>query len=288
MKYKVIKRADFISNDFSKLDFKNVTIVKYLHTDNTIIYGIKINKEYYTDKNITNLLFKNIDKMYNKNVKTSMIIKLKDYTKTPVIHYCNDIGMYSIDKALETCIFKTKFCKLNCYNCKLFKMFDNMKLINQALINNWKNFNSETLKNMLGKKYTTISYFRYCTRGESINNVEDIMKIKDIAEKNPEIKFWIPTRAWRTSILRDKIVQELFPVNNIYVLASIDPSNTKKDYDNLVGWRKMFFGDNNLKDWFSTKMYHCPKTFNHLNNVCTTCKMGCFNRTTEIIHLKQH
>jgi hypothetical protein len=106
----------------------------------------------------------------------------------------------------------------------------------------------------------------------------------------------VPTRAWRDPHLKTLIEIFLFPIKNIAINASVDPSNTTEEWKMLEddGWNIMYYGDDTLTHSPATKkkVFLCPKTHKKLKGHCDTCKAGCFSQLTmqrqQIVHLSQH
>lgn len=124
------------------------------------------------------------------------------------------------------------------------------------------------------------------TRGEAFKTMGDIDKVAEIARANPGTLFWVPTRAWRSLAHRAKIERILFPIRNIRVQASLDPSNTPEEMESLTatGWSTMFFGD----DTATEGRMLCPKTHKGRKGACATCRGGCFSPAQTHVHLLKH
>ena len=131
-------------------------------------------------------------------------------------------------------------------------------------------------------------------RGEAIKDMSDVFRIKTLCEATPNTTWWVPTRAWRNKGLKQLIEDVLFPLKNVAINASLDPSNTKEEEQLLKdsGWATMYFGDD-IKTTSSVgdRRYLCPKTHKKLK-ICDTCKGGCFSKVaigrTSHVHLSQH
>ena len=134
-------------------------------------------------------------------------------------------------------------------------------------------------KVLAAKRTRNTKQFRFCSRGEPFTCESDVWSIIQIAQENPDIKFWVPTRAWRNKRLRSVIEKNAFCFDNIFIQASTDPS-TPVPPD---GWSEMFFGDDEaIKD-----RVKCRKTFNHEEGICGTKCKTCFTKGKRVI-LKQH
>ena len=132
------------------------------------------------------------------------------------------------------------------------------------------------------------------TRGEAIKDMSDVFRIKTLCEATPNTTWWVPTRAWRNKGLKQLIEDGLFPLKNVAINASLDPSNTKEEEQLLKdsGWATMYFGDDTkTTSSIGDRRYLCPKTHKKLK-ICDTCKGGCFSKVaigrTSHVHLSQH
>lgn len=200
--------------------------------------------------------------------------------------FCADIGMFALDRPMNTCSHCTTFCRSHCYNLKLYLVYKDMStkdIRNEAY---FQYLDGQAFAKDMSKKRKDISRFRFCTRGETLSQLSDIEKIRDIALENPTIDFWLPTRAWRKKAFRRAIKKDLFPLKNVFVLASIDPSNTDAEIKGLKksGFSTMYFGDNEK----TANRIKCPKTWEKKNGHCLTCSSGCFSSGRVDIHLKAH
>jgi hypothetical protein len=154
----------------------------------------------------------------------------------------------------------------------------------------WNDLNEFVFRNWLNHKKTPISRFRFTTRGESISTEKDIFKLYYICKTNEQILFWIPTRSWRNDKLKRSVEKYLFPIKNIRMSASTDPSNSDDEIIELekTGWNVSFFGDNE-KFVFKNNCIKCPKTWDKNSNInCVICENGCFNLKQTHIWYKQH
>lgn len=204
------------------------------------------------------------------------------------IRFCRDIGCFALDFPKFTCAFRTDFCNEKCYNVKLRRMYgDAMANRDHTNLEAWNNCTVDDFINALsGKRTRQVKRFRFATRGEALYSSQNIRKISEIAKAIPDTIFWIPTRAWRNSIRRAEIMAILFPLKNMRVMASLDPSNSPAEIALLKadGWSTIFFGDNEQ----TTNRIKCTKTWGHVKGACATCKIGCFNKKRVDIHLKEH
>lgn len=122
--------------------------------------------------------------------------------------------------------------------------------------------------------------------GEAFGCAADVARVRDIASGNPDVVFWIPTRAWRNPEMRAAVDVLRATVPNLRVLASEDPTTTSQEHKALVaeGWSTMYFGD----DSATQGRFKCPKTWSHKDGACATCRKGCFSATRVDVHLKEH
>ena len=183
------------------------------------------------------------------------------------LRWCSDIGMWSLDRPINdipntnitgSCVNRTSFCDVTCYNLKLYRMFPAM-----------------------------------LTKDKS-----DVQRVRILCEEFPDIIWWLPTRAWRNAELRDLVQRYLMPLPNLALNASLDPTNTENEIRLLTadGWSTMFYGDD-TREYSPTmrgmeRMFKCPKTHKKLKNHCGICKGGCFGLTSigrrTDVHLSQH
>ena len=226
------------------------------------------------------------------------------------LRWCKDIKMWAIDRPINdvgdvngSCVHRTSFCDTSCYNVKLYKMFKGMAkkdITNekfwQSLPTN-KNDNQDSLKSLQQKLFRSrrqTKRARLMTRGEAIQDLSDVFRIKTLCEATPNTTWWVPTRAWRNKGLKQLIEDVLFPLKNVAINASLDPSNTKEEEQLLKdsGWATMYFGDaTKTISSVGDRRYLCPKTHKKLK-ICDTCKGGCFSKVaigrTSHVHLSQH
>ena len=226
------------------------------------------------------------------------------------LRWCKDIKMWAIDRPINdvgdvngSCVHRTSFCDTSCYNVKLYKMFKGMAkkdITNekfwQSLPTN-KNDNQDSLKSLQQKLFRSrrqTKRARLMTRGEAIKDMSDVFRIKTLCEATPNTTWWVPTRAWRNKGLKQLIEDVLFPLKNVAINASLDPSNTKEEEQLLKdsGWATMYFcDDTKTTSSVGDRRYLCPKTHKKLK-ICDTCKGGCFSKVaigrTSHVHLSQH
>lgn len=242
----------------------------------------------------------NIRKLLNKPNPTLSTPELND-----LFRYCADIGMYATDRPINdtanhkgSCVHRTSFCDVTCYNMKLYRMYKNMTQRDDRCETVWQKINSSnvvTIAQWLFRRRKSTKRGRHMTRGESIKNIADVYRIKDICLATPDTLWWVPTRAWRNPLLKALIQIELLPLTNCQINASFDPSNTDEEWKLMQdsGWNIMFYGDDSRTVAPNgERMFLCPKTHKKLSGHCIDCKAGCFsqktiNRTT-VVHLSAH
>ena len=207
------------------------------------------------------------------------------------MRYCEDTGLFSIDRSRLSCIHATRYCKEHCYNKKLYRVFPGMVPKDDKNEIAWKALTGATLRKELAKKKLPTKRFRFMTRGEAFTCSEDVEKIRDILTSNPATLFWIPTRAWRNATLRKEIEITLLPLRNARIMASIDPSNTSEELTNITNWSIMGFGWQNkeeMEEKTGLQAKNCPKTYDHIKGACRTCKGRCFSPKRQVIFLDKH
>ncbi len=207
-----------------------------------------------------------------------------------MFHLCKDLGMWAIDRAPSSCAHKTEYCSQHCYMNKLkvaYKGIAPRRLRDELF---WDGLTGPKMREYLERmERTTLGAdrFRGCTDGENFATLRDVYRWSGILRANPGTLFWLPTRAWRNRRLRTAIKRMIMTQDNARVLASIDPSNSPQEIDQLVtdGWSTMFFGDDNESP---NNGYRCPKTWKHATGHCSKCKVGCFSSQRVDIWLKSH
>jgi len=121
------------------------------------------------------------------------------------IRFCKDIGMFAYNRSREiSCVHKTIFCDEECFNIKLEKAFGHgirpKDIRNDAY---WATLDGATVKSDLARKHKQTKRVRFMTRGEAFATLADVMKVRDILKTNPDTLFWIPTRGWRDTPLKN-------------------------------------------------------------------------------------
>lgn len=208
------------------------------------------------------------------------------------------IQMWAIDRPVASCTHRTSFCQQNCYTRKAYSQYHHMMPASD--IKNeyrWGLMTGDTIAaEIAGKnqraRARAVSRVRFCTKGEPFSEIKDIDLVKDIALKNPEVLFWVPTRAWRQPEFNEKIAAELLSIPNLRIMASIDPSNSRNEAQEIIakGWSTMFFGIDDVNaavGKFGLGFLKCPKTHDQRRGSCQTCNL-CFGARQINIHLKQH
>ena len=220
-----------------------------------------------------------------------------------LFRWCDDIGQFAIDRPINdtnnhqgSCVHKTEFCKATCFNNKLYKLYPKMHDRDDRVESIWQSLDPLSIKPFLQRKRKQTKRVRFMTRGEAFATWSDVLKVKAILEDNPNTQWWIPTRAWRDPMLKALIEEMIMPLRNAALNASVDPSNTKDEWQMLRedGWSVMFYGDEDLTSVPDSdiKMFLCPKTHKKMKGHCDICKAGCFSPVTrqlqQFVHLSQH
>ena len=224
---------------------------------------------------------------------------------------CDDIGMYAIDRSIpESCVHATEFCKVKCYNEKLYKIYPAMRGADVRNEKAWSTVTGDQVAAAIARKTKSTKRVRFMTRGEACRDHGDLARIESILLANPGTTFWMPTRAWRQPLLRVQLMALAARHSNLAMLASIDPTTTADELSSLVadGWSTMFFGESaadyaayeSMLSDLDAKPFKCPKTYGRKRPKsqkkdwskapCARCKRGCFKASTAQIHvdLKAH
>ena len=229
-----------------------------------------------------------------------------------MIRWTKDIGMFSFDRPIYdtenhqgSCNdWKTSYCSTTCYNNKLYKMYPNMAKRDDRIESLWQRINVYTITSLVGyfyKKRNQTKRKRLMTRGEAFKTATDVYRVRTLLLSDPDSVWWIPTRAWRDPRMKALIEKEIMTLPNHAVNASLDPSNSKEEWQMLDrdGWNTMFYGDDTIADDNpnlpkNKRMFKCPKTHKGLKGHCASCKAGCFSFTAMPdkrqvhTHLSQH
>lgn len=232
-----------------------------------------------------------------------MLSRFPSLTWNNVLKFSDDIGMFTINRPILSCTHYTAFCRENCYNKKLYRVFPNMRLRDDKNEAAWCNLPFHSLFKALNRKKKDTSRIRLMGRGEAFSTIEDFQRVETILElaKASNRKIWIPTRAWRNPLFLERLIA----LRNKYkkharILLSLDPSNFDNIQDmnllniaiNVHAFSTMFFGDDTRKSitigGVEYSMFVCPKTHKHIKYHCIHCKGGCFNSRQKHIHLKAH
>ena len=233
-------------------------------------------------------------------IPVTIAVKKEHSTLATEVRWCTDIGMYALDRNIEnTCHHRTQFCEDNCYNNKLLNMYaDAMNGKDARSEAAWQAGDVAGLAVKFGRsRKRQTQRARLMTRGEAFSTHADIARVVKLAAGTPSTVWWIPTRAWRDASLRAAIVDTFASVSNVVVLASMDPSNTRDEWQALHadGWATMYFGDDTLAETPDGQpLFKCPKTWGHVKGACGTCKNGCFKAHTKPdsapvnVHLSAH
>ena len=122
---------------------------------------------------------------YNRCIKACKVagkqVEVNPNAK-PEWRWCNDIGMYAIDRDMASCAkTASPWCKEHCYNFKLFYLYKAMPGCDARLKQAWANFDAKEVNASLAGKRKQVKRVRLATRGEAINCVADVLKIAELA-----------------------------------------------------------------------------------------------------------
>ena len=198
-----------------------------------------------------------------------------------LIKWVPDIGMYAIDRPMKTCVWKSEWCGKHCYNIKFFKTFPkNMIPFETKAERSWDAFTPENFAEWLKNVSRPVKRFRICTRGEPFTNLDDIIKIREIAHENQNIEFWIPTRAFSNDQMMVNIEYAFRGYWRAKIMWSVDPcTNTSLMDGSHRPW--IIVGRDDCGS-----PVKCPKTWEHVEGACGTCEIGCFSGHDVL--LKEH
>ena len=216
---------------------------------------------------------------------------------TPEIRHCGDIGLFAIDRPRGSCSHATEYCRAHCYNRSIERRFPACKPKDRRNERAWQSCSGADYAAALDRKQLPTKRLRLMTRGEAFETVADVERVRDIVAANPDRMIWIPTRGWRDPTIRRLIESYVMALPNVIVQASLDPSNTKREYRNLrsAHWSTIYFGDGSgWRGPTGEDTVKCPKTYRKFKGAkaCQTCKAGCFapilrNRRVDVL-LKEH
>lgn len=209
------------------------------------------------------------------------------------IRYCADIGMFAYDRGIpQSCVHATDFCKINCFNDKLYKVYPAMHGKDVKNEQFWSTIDGKTVAIDLKRKKKQTNRIRLMTRGEAFSSWSDIARVESILKENPDSVFWIPTRSWRNQLLRYAVKKLADKYDNARILASTDITTTPQEWESLKleNWSTMFFGNDDQRITPNgDKHFLCPKTHGHVKGACAVCKKGCFRNDKRVdVHLSQH
>lgn len=203
-----------------------------------------------------------------------------------MFRFNKDIGLFTLDRGKDTCIYSTAFCRAHCYNNKMYNIFGK-RMCGRDIKNEefWQHAFGEDIYNTLLYKRHSTDRIRLCSRGEPFIDASDVYRIGNWASYMANTKILIFTKAWRNDIIKELIELHLFKYSTLFIFASLDP-DTLQNYDQLKesGWRVTFFGDDNFQH---NNFIKCPKTWEHKKDYCNKCNY-CFNRWNKDIHFKMH
>jgi len=168
--------------------------------------------------------------------------------------------------ALQTCPGKTDFCADICYGLRGNFVFLSVKNIykQNQIASTGEGF-VDSITNQIRK--THAEAFRLHVVGD-FYCVPYIEKWMEIARRLPEVSFFGSTRSWRTPGLANA-VGTFRDMPNVYIKASIDPSNRDSPDDNWGVWS------------IEGKGYPCPHDFGLVEN-CKQCGRCWSDQFTDI------
>ncbi len=195
-----------------------------------------------------------------------------------ILRFSKELGLHYLDRGKSSCKWSTEFCRSKCYYNK-FMIYPQMRGYLQRAELAWQSVEPAVFQDA--------ERIRLCKVGDPFKDYQDIERVALWAKANPSTKFWAPTRAWRNAKMKARI-EKLFDIPNLHIMASIDPSNTKEELDDLAksGWSTMFFG--NDEEHPIGAYYKCPKTWEKTKGSCGSCTRGCFNNKQVHVWLKKH
>lgn len=204
-----------------------------------------------------------------------------------LIKWVDGIGMYAFDLPRITCRFRTAFCNLNCYNQKFYRMYPRMIAYDKACLEAWESCTLSDWILALERKRKSLARFRWATRGDICYSEKSITQVALIARHFRHTIFWIPTRSWRVPAMWAFARGAFCDLDNIRLMASVDPSNTPEEINGLekAGISTLFFGNNS--EIAQAGRIQCPKTWGHIEGSCGSCN-HCFGTEQIHIHLKKH
>jgi len=202
---------------------------------------------------------------------TELLIKIGHLSKTSKMP-CPSWSLSAFD-----CISTDEICKKICYAKRHHYNFKNVKdsLKKNKLI--WLNKNWVKSMSFYVKDVLDLKYFRWFDSGD-LTNILLFEKICQIADKCPNIKFWLPTR-------RKEILLAYFEANNNIKLNILHPNliirisardiNKNPDYE-LAKYLGVLVSS---IDHNKNKAYQCKSHEN--NNQCGSCRV-CWSKTEEV------
>ena len=208
------------------------------------------------------------------------------------LSWYSELGMFAIDRPIPiSCTHQTDYCKTRCYNHKLYRIYPKMAQKDARNEEAWQAMNPEDLQALaksLSRKRNQTKRVRLMSRGEAFSDYRDLAKVEALSRALPDTLLWVPTRAWQHPLLRVQILELQGRRKNLRILASLDPTTTREEYEALLieGWSTMGFGAG--VEEVMAKPFKCPKTHRHLKAHCATCKAGCFSPKRVDVWLLEH
>lgn len=167
----------------------------------------------------------------------------------------------------------------SCYAKKGFYLQEHVDKNKQDNANDWQNIDWENeMVNKLNRlqKY---KYFRWFDSGD-LYSLQLGEKIKNVIQRTPDVKHWIPTRMYKDKNFKH-ILDQINLLPNAIVRFSNDTFNDYKGYDSVVV--------NNISILQnSMNIFPCPFDFNTTNGfniekkTCDQC-FACWDKNTKLI-----
>ena len=215
-----------------------------------------------------------------------------------MFRYCKDIGLWALDRPMSSCLFRTDWCKAHCYNNK-FMRWPTVKAHESKLASYWDRFINRPVErfeaDFLSHRRKPVKRFRFCTRGEAFNSVDDFLAFEQLLPAFPSITFAFYTRSWINPAMKFYLSRLKAHHKNVRIVLSFDPStrDVRLEQDAIDhGYSLSYVGNDGsllvTESEYKKQWFKCPKTWKGFKKHCAICKGGCFSRTPKRIHLKQH
>ena len=208
---------------------------------------------------------------------------------------CRSTGLWNSSESMESCKrFRSSTCT-GCYASNSNKRWKNvLPAFNARVAHAWQALSVNEF-NAIWQRKKDQTRFRMAKQGECLCDYAHIHNVWHIVLSNPQTLWWIPTRAWKDTLLRQRI-DKIRELPNARVMASIDVDYmTRKAVPSLLsdGWKLLFSSPGKQantpgfpESMFGVPFALCEKTWNadHIKDVCLHCARGCFNRENTHLH----